>query len=278
MSSKEETNITKLKQYLLGNLSLPETEAIDLQIISDENSEELFLWAESELMEDYLDETLPATEIGLFNKNFLVSPERRARFEQIALLKNYARNATAKDISGKASETSPENLFGKLKGYFLMNWRPATAVFALLVIGFFGILYFTANKQTASEKEFAALNQKDLSSLAEFKSLPTLSLIGGVYRNSGDLQKMSEPPFGEKVLFRLALPVQSNAPEKFRAELAKDGKTIFTQNQLPFYSNPNGQEIRLLLPSTDLKKGIYQIKLTKENAVESTFAYNFAVE
>ena len=66
MHSNDEINITDYKQYLLGNLSPPETEAIDLQIISDEDSEEKLLWAESELMEDYLDETLSLKEVGLF--------------------------------------------------------------------------------------------------------------------------------------------------------------------------------------------------------------------
>ena len=278
MLRNEQTNITNLKQYLLGNLSSPETEAIDLRIISDENSEEVLLWAESELMEDYLDEILSPSEVKLFKENFLVSPERRAQFEQIALLRNYARNAAAKESVRKLSKTPPDNLLEKLKNYLTMNWRLTTAACALFVIGLVGIFYFTANRPTASEKEFAALNQKDLSNLAEFESSAALSLISGVYRNSGGLQKMPEPQSGEKILFRLALPVQSAAPDKFRVELVKDGKTVFTQNQLPFYSNPNGQEIRLLLPSSALKKGIYQIKLTKENAVESNFAYGFAVE
>ena len=277
MHSNDEINITGYKQYLLGNLSPPETEAIDLQIISDEDSEDKLLWAESELMEDYLDDTLSLKEVGLFKENFLISSERVSQFKQISLMRNYARKAL-KGVSENVCETAPESFFEKLNFFFSTNSRPLTAVFVLVFIGLFAVYYFTTNIQTASEKEYAAINQKGLSDLAELKPLVTLSLMSGVFRDSGSLNKLAGNNLTEKVLFRLALPVQSAAPDKFRAEIVKDGKVTFTQNKLPFYANPNGQELRLLLPSAELKKGIYQIKLTKESASESTYIYNFAVE
>lgn len=265
------------RRYLLGDLPPPETEAIDLQIIFDGSLEEKLSWAESELMEDYLDETLSPMETGLFEQNFLISPERIAQVKQISLIRNYARHA-AKTVPEKACVTAPESFFEKLKNFFSLNLRPLTAVSALVVVGLFAVFYFTTNNQTASEKEFAAINQKDLHDLAEFKSLANLNLVSGVFRDSGSVHKLSAEKLTEKVLFRLALPVQSSAPDKMKAELVKDEKIIYTQNNLPFYSNPNGQEIRLILPSTDLKKGTYQIKLTKETAPESSFVYNFAIE
>ena len=278
MHSNGEKNIKDYKQYLLGNLSPPEFEAIDWQIISDADSEEKLLWAESDLIEDYLDETLSSNEIELFKSNFLVSSERISQFKQISLMRNYARRAATKSVSEKACETAPESFSAKLKNFFSLNWRPLTAVSALVVVGIFAAFYLTANNQTASEIEYAALNQKDLSNLEEYKPLTNLSLMSGVFRDSGDSRKLAQSKLTEKVLFRLALPVQSNAPDKFAAELVKDGKTVFTINNLPFYTNPNGQELRLLLPSTVLKKGTYQLKLTKQSAPELLFVYNFTVE
>lgn len=278
MHSNGETNIKDYKQYLLGNLSPPESEAIDLQIISDKDSEEKLLWAESDLIEDYLDETLSPNEIELFKSNFLVSSERVSQFKQISLMRNYARRAATKIVAEKACETAPERFSAKLKIFFSLNWRPLTAVSALVVVGVFAAFYLTANNQTASEIEYAALNQKDLGNLEEFKPLTNLSLMSGVFRDSGDSRKLAESKFTEKVLFRLALPVQSNAPDKFKAELIKNGKTAFTLDNLPFYTNPNGQELRLLLPSAELKKGTYQLKIIKQFAPETAFIYNFAVE
>ena len=234
MHKNGETNIKNYKQYLLGNLSPPESEAIDLQIISDKDSEENLLWAESDLIEDYLDETLSPNEIELFKGNFLVSFERVSQFKQISLMRNYARRAATKSVAEKACETAPEGFSAKLKKFFSLNWRPLTAVSALVVVGIFAAFYLTANNQTASEIEYAALNQKDLGNLEEFKPLTNLSLMSGVFRDSGDARKLAESNLTEKVLFRLALPVQSNAPDKFAAELVKNGKTVFTINNLPF--------------------------------------------
>jgi hypothetical protein len=281
MYSSEEINISNLKQFLLGNLPPADAEAIDLQIISDESLEEKLLWAESELMEDYLDETLSPKEIELFEKNFLVSQERQIQFRQISQLRSYARKARTKEVSEKVCVTVPEGFFDKLKKFFSLNLRPLTATFALLVVGLFafGIFYYTANNQTASEVEFAEINQRDLSNLAEFKNILAVNLMSGTFRDSSAAgNKFQLDKLGDRVLFRLALPGAVIAGNTFKVELVKDQKVLFTQTNLRFYNNPNGQELRLFLPALTLKKGEYQIKVAKETAKDSVFIYNFVIE
>jgi len=283
MQGNKEIEIADLKQYLLGDLAPPESEAIDLQVITDENLEEKLFWAESELMEDYLDETLSPSEVESFGVNFLVSSERKAQLRQISLMRSYARNAASKGVSEKvcgAAATEEVGFFDKLKNFFSLNLRPAIAVSALIIVGLFAgtILYYTANEQTALEKEFAEINQKDLSDPAEFKNSIALNLTTGTFRDSSGLSKLPENKPGEKVLFRLALPVEADAADSFKAELVKDQKIVFTQTKLRVYNNPNGQELRLFLPALALKKGEYQIKAAKETATQSVFNYNFAVQ
>jgi hypothetical protein len=282
MQNNQEINIANLKQYLLGNLPPPDAEAIDLQIISDESSEEELLWAESELIEDYLDETLSPPEVELFKENFLVSPERRAQLRQISLVRNYARNCAPKDVAEKVSNAPPESFYEKLKIFFSLSPRPALAAFALVIAGLFAaaILYNTADNQTAAEKEYAEINRTELSDLAKFRDVFVLPLGSGAFRNSsgGAASKLPPDKLGERVLFRLDLPVAAEAADTFKAELVKDGKVIFTQNKLPFHNNPSGREMRLLLPAAVLKKGAYQIKVVRETSPESAFVYNFAVE
>jgi hypothetical protein len=278
MLKEKEMDIANLKQYLLGNLPPPETEAVDLQIISDEISEETLLWAESELMEDYLDEALTPAEISLFKQNFLVSPERVTQFKQISLMRTYARSGSAKSAAENTLETRSISFFENLKNFFSLNRGPAIAVFSFLLIGLLAVFYFTANDQTVTEKEFAALNRNDLSDLAKFQTLSSLSLSGGTFRDAGDTRKLAANTLTEKVLFRLALPIRAGVSDKFRAELVKNREIVFTQLELPFYNNPNGQEIRLLLPSAELTKGTYQIKITSASSPDSTLIYNFGVE
>jgi hypothetical protein len=118
MESREAINIANLKQYLLGSLPQSEVEVVELSVISGEISEDELLWAESELMEDYLDETLSPTEVEMFKENFLVSPERAAQLRQISLIKNYVRDAAAKKVPEKTRQTVPESFAEKLRNFF----------------------------------------------------------------------------------------------------------------------------------------------------------------
>lgn len=270
----------KLKQYLLGNLAPPEIEAIDLQLIEDESLEEKLCFVESELAEDYLDETLSPAEVALFRKNFLASPERAAQIRQISLLRNYARNAATAGAADELCGKSPETFYERLKGFFSFNLRPARLVFALVLVGLLvgTIVYRSAYQSTPLEKEFAELNRKDLSNLLEYENLTKLNLSFGAFRDSGGTNKLSENGMTDAVLFRLALPFEVNSAEKFKVEILRDKKIILNRDEVTIYNNSSGKELRLLVPSSVLKRGEYQIKVERETANESAVNYNFTVQ
>ncbi|MDQ3372951.1 MAG: hypothetical protein M3521_03560 [Acidobacteriota bacterium] len=271
---------TKYKQYLLGNLSAMEIEEIDLQLISDKSLEERLYWAESELAEDYLDNVLSPPEVALFEKNFLVSPTRETQLRQISLLRNYARNAATSRISQELCEKSSETFYGRLKRFFALNWQPASAVLTLIIFGLLvgTAIYYSAYESTPLEKEFAELNQKDLNNLSDYRNLTNVNLPFGAFRDSGSANKLLENVLTDAVLFRLALPFEANSRDRFKVEILMDKKNILSRSEMPFYSNLNGKELRLLMPSTVLKKGEYQIKVEKENSIESAVNYNFIVQ
>jgi hypothetical protein len=271
---------TKYKQYLLGNLSAMEIEEIDLQLISDKSLEERLYWAESELAEDYLDNVLSPPEVALFEKNFLVSPTRETQLRQISLLRNYARNAATSRISQELCEKSSETFYGRLKRFFALNWQPASAVLTLIIFGLLvgTAIYYSAYESTPLEKEFAELNQKDLNNLSDYRNLTNVNLPFGAFRDSSSAIKLLENVLTDAVLFRLALPFEANSRDRFKVEILMDKKNILSRSEMPFYSNLNGKELRLLMPSTVLKKGEYQIKVEKENSIESAVNYNFIVQ
>ncbi len=272
--------IKELKRYLLGDLAASELERIDLDVIANDVSEDDLQWAESELTEDFLERKLTASEVEMFEKNFLVSPERRRHLGQIALIKTHAARTLAL-LETEVCEPRTESLLVKVKNFFSMNMRPsiALAALALAVVGIFTVYYLTANGQTAQEKEFAAVNQADLGDPARLKNDYSVSLNGGNLRDvNGTVNKVSSAKLTDKVLFRLALPFAPQTTDAFKIELVRDQKILFTQNNLRFYNNGSGQELRFYLPAAPLVKGEYQIKAARQTAAESTFAYNFAVE
>ena len=109
MSMSVET--TKLKQFLLDDLLEKEADEISLQIIADEDFEGKMLFAEAELIEDFLEGSLSAAETELFYRNFLTTPERIELLEETAFLKEYAQTRNSKsakeETDGKKSANFP---------------------------------------------------------------------------------------------------------------------------------------------------------------------------
>lgn len=269
----------KLRQYLLGSLPESEAEMLDRRIIGDKNFEEELLQAEDLLMEDYLDEALSTTETSLFHKNFLISEARKEQLNELAALKNYAQYASRRETS----ETAENNFFRALKNAFALNFRPVAAAFGLLIVGILAIavwqLGFSGSTGDVAllEKQTATLNEGNLSDLKNYENLSKLSLFPNLLRSSDETAKLSAAALSDKVLLRLALPVEENS-NAFSAKITRNQTDGITLNKIPTYSNQSGKEVRLILPAAFLKNGEYTIELLPENRNGFPVNYSFAVQ
>jgi hypothetical protein len=269
----------RLKQYLLGNLSATEMEAIDLRIISDDDFEENMLIAENDLIEDFFEGALTDTEISLFRKNFLISNDRKIQVRNVGQLKQYAVNYDF-DKTSKESETE-DNFFLRLSA--ALRLRSVQAFAAVLIIGLVGSFvwfgYF-ANSSTLNslESEFAVLNQEKFNDLSKYEDLSRLILMNGNTRGSGDSNVLLREKLTENVLFNLALRTDSTAVEKYKFELIKNKKVIFTQPDLPTYKNEFGEELRFIIPSKILELGEYLIIITSTTDENNKLTYSFTVK
>jgi hypothetical protein len=274
-----ENDAIKLRQYLLGSLQEKEAEELDLQIIGSKSLEEELYLAEDALIEDYLDETLSTAEIELFHKNFLISEARNDQLRELAALKNYAQNIVQKEVSGKPAD----NFFQNLKNAFALNFRPAAIALGLLLIGILavGIWQFGLSGSTDEiallEKEAAALNGQDLSDLRKYENFSKLSLFSGLLRSSDSAPKLSADGLSGIILIRLALPPEENS-NVFNAKIIRNQKDTISLNKMPVYSNQSGKEIRLLLPSSFLKRGEYKVELLPVNRKDFPVNYSFTVQ
>ena len=250
----------RLKQYLLGTLSEPETAEIDLRIIEDESFSAEVSLTESELMEDYLDGSLSDDEFKLFEANFLTSPERESQLQEILLLRDYARKSKKAEKRAATAGDSPRT-FGD---FFRMYFRPLMAggavVAALLLVAVIWQVYF-GGAATPLEREYAELNKGDLSNPASVSGFSPVNLSSGSFRDANSAVKQSSEKLTETVLFRLALPAGSEGTTAFIAKISRGSALIFTLNDLHSYQNPNGKEVRILVPRSILQKGQYQIRL-----------------
>lgn len=277
----------KLRAYFLGQLAEDELAAVELTIMSDANLEAKLHLAESELIEDYLEKTLPPNENLLFNKNFLVTAERQKRLDFLKLLKKHAQNVNStKAIYNLEAEKNP-SLLAYLKNLFSLKLKPIALFAAVLVmvlaIGFsWKILFYNGarNEFAWAEKAVDQLNKKDFSNPSEFQNYSKLNLIAGNLRSAGGKNSLAENSLTNEVFLRLTLPIEINSDKFYTAKIIKDGKLALTLNQIRTYQNIAGREIRLLLPASLLKKGEYQIELREENtAVENgKIIYTFTIQ
>ncbi len=274
-----------LRAYFLGQLTDDGLAETELQILSDASLEEKMYSVESDLMEDYLDETLAPDEKDLFDKNFLITAERRKRLDLLKLLKEHAQNIRRnKEIVSLKPEEKPTFL-DSLKKLFSPNLKPAAILATVLVlaVGFSWIFFFyNAGQRDVArvENSVRELNRKDFSNPVEYQKFSNLTLTPGSLRSSGGKNNLTENNLTDTVFLRLTLPIEINSDKFYTAKLIKDGKPVLTLDQMHTYQNQTGREIRMLLPASELKKGEYQIELREENSSNENakIFYTFTVQ
>ena len=276
--------IFNLKKYLLGDLDARNNEKIELQILSNELLEDDLLIAENDLIEDFIEKNLTPEEEILFYENFLISSEREEKVKEIHLFKQYSKKYFNASAPAKDDWRSSKGFWGKISGFFIFNWRFAAPLAGALIIALsLGIIWkiFFDNPQvelTSIEKEFSVLNDRDLSDPANFSGLTNIGLVSGTFRSVDAAAKLKRETLSENVLFRLALPDEFADDGFLKTELLKDQKAVFTQPKIRVYDNPNGQEIKLILPKSILSPGRWEIRIENRKAVNNPVRYDFVVE
>lgn len=271
----------RLKQYLLGNLAADQMEAIDLQLISDEDFEENLIIAENNLIEDFLEGELTSAEIDYFHKNFLISNDRKTQVDNVRQIKQYAGTFDFEKNSDELESEPNDNFFRRLSQTFSMQLVRAFAV--IFIVGltgsliWFGFFYKTVGLDPL-ETEFAKLNKEDFSDLAKYKGLSRLILLNGNTRGSDESNELLREKLTEDVLLNLALRTDSKEVEFYTVELIKNKKAIFTQPDIRTYKNEVGQELRFIIPSKILELGQYQIILTSNSDANNKLVYSFTVK
>jgi len=241
----------RLVRYLLGDV-LPDAERdeIEERYFTDNSCFERILAAESRLVDSYMEGRLSNEDRGLFERNFLASARRRAKWE--------ARKATALHARSPAG---PASLAASFRG-FLESLAPGTRVLlgalSLLIaagVGALGWRYVDLRDRTSVlQSRLAALEKRAARPLgvAEFVLQPERLRSGGVdpLRVSADIRW---------VVLRVELPPLSSAWSSFAAVLATaDGDEIWRQSGF----SPTALSIEIDLPVSALTRGDYVLSVS----------------
>lgn len=268
---------TKLKQYLVGALSETENEGLDVRIISDESFAAEMSLAEHELSEDYLEGMLSSEEKAQFESNFLVTAERRAMLREISLLKEFAKKKRGSAAQEKPLIKSSGPFGGLLALYFRPLMAGAAVLIAVFALGLVWNAYFR-DTRSPLEREYADLNKRDLTDLAQLANYSPINLNSKTFRDTASTPKQRADRLTETVLFRLALPANTVEGSSFVAKVRRAGTPEFAIDNVRAYRNAHGHEIRMLVPKAILQKGRYQISVEAKNDGAAQAPYIFTVE
>jgi len=258
-----------LRRYLLGIADAAEFEEVELRIIEEATfANEMYL-AETELIEDYLEGSLTGAEREMFEKYFLSSDERREHVQEITLLKRYSSgpHRLAIDVAEPAA-----------KPWFSGWYRVLIPAFGVLIVGMLGyFIWQNLSSGSSLESEYAMLNQKNLLEPSEIDDAQVVQVFPSTFRDTsvGGVTVISGSR--RPVLFRLPLSFQVPEGATFRAELLRGGARSFAVDNVRAYRTEVGDEIRVLMPRSEMPAGSYQMKLWQVESKNAPVVYNFEV-
>ena len=267
-SSTEES----LRHFLLGAVDDAERERIESRFLIDPEYKDLLLATEQSLIDDYLEERLPAQDKESFLLQYAGSPDQLQKLRIAKLIKEYAEaHSVVRPIDSK-----PKWWYVEPKLFLRIA---AVVVIALLLIVW---IQFRRSKPDARhlaiERELASLN--DSSSQAE--TLPgTLPLsVAPITLRDLEPQARFTPRQDIRILELHLLSVSNERSAKYRAVLSRSADSEQFNFPVLSASTDNPQVIRLRVPTSVLTPGDYQIHLSSiaaDGSVSSVEEYRFRV-
>ncbi len=266
----------KLKLYLLGNLSEDKMAEIDQRLIEGDSVVEDLRLAETELIEEFIEGGLSEENLQFFHSNFLISPERVSMIREISLLRIFARNQSFQ----KKRPELPESILVKTAAMFRVYFRPIVTAAGVLTLVFVGVTLwslFSGGSDASRELEFATINKADLNDISKIGQYSTINLISGGLRGGNSINRYESSQLTETILLRLAFPSQVNDSTLYMARIFRGGQFLSSVDGVSSYQNPNGRELRLLLPKSFLVDGVYRLEINDPSGAE-VMAYSFLID
>lgn len=289
--SQQSTAEALLRKYLLGDLDQSRQEQVEEQLFCDDAFIERLSAAQDELINDYAANMLSEREHKLFEKNFVLSDERRNKIRFARALELYLEDQTALQ---PASPAPPRRLLSWLTGpvSFLLEHK-GLAAGALATVLLIAILtprvlrWLAPNTEVVSsdirrasiEQQIAEFNKHPSRHAEGSQATPELALQPLRLREDSEMKRAVLS--GDEELLRLRLMLPHESYENYRAITSLVGSgELFTIENLKPQDDMNARVILINVPPKFLPTGDYQIDLKGETAggqVSDVIRYSFRV-
>jgi hypothetical protein len=247
-----------IRQFLLGQLDDDKRRRVEEAFLCDAEARQRILIGEEDLIDDYLDNLLSPTENELFLKNYLTSPQQKQRLETAKSLRAFVETESALQ---EKTWWRKIPLFDQPRTLI-----PVAVVVAIVLIS--GVLWLVRtslleaeqrNRRAAVEREAEQANSPD--AIAATNPAEVVTFVLSPYSTRERAPRVMLKP-GINMLDLWLLRSADEGLRKYEAQVVLvGGEDPFTIRNLHVEPRPEGNAIRVRIPTRLLKRGTYQIEL-----------------
>lgn len=258
----------EITRFLLGEVDDEERHRIESLFISDPESREKILIAENDLIDDYLEDCLTASDRNKFLAQYGYTPQQRRKLRIGKSIKEYA-------VAEAVLTQTATSAIPKWRP-FLLSLRPRNPrlfipVAATLTIAFVVAVVWLVqlnsrraqenNRRVAIERELTDLNAP--SSLREVRPQMFSIVLPPVSVRSVEPQAELTPRTDIRVVELQLLWTEKEQYASYQVVLRRVGNTEqFTIPNLHVEKISGGSAVRVRLPAHLLTRGLYQVSVS----------------
>jgi len=280
---------TSLRKYLLGKLGEQDCEKIEEQLLSNEEFAKFIDLIEDEIIDEYIDKSLPPRDQQAFEAYFLRPPARQSKLKFAQGLRSQLREGSQGQVVAIGVSSQPRRRW--------IYWGASGAIAAMLLLtASLGVYTAKLRRSLETEAELNRKAQKDLAQeqarAARFEKEAeklrnqinagsagtqskyfTLALSSVLTMDSKNSIPVFRPHPGIAGL-NVEIPLVDLPSQPYHVSLlAADTKELWSSRGIV---NPSGDELIFLIPYTKWQPGEYSVKLTGTlNDVNPTIARCF---
>ncbi|HEV8428335.1 MAG TPA: hypothetical protein VGQ41_10585 [Pyrinomonadaceae bacterium] len=240
----------EMQSYLLGTLDGDRRTQFEERILWEANVYEELLFAEEELIDQYLNGDLSKREQQQFENHFLVTAERQRNLRFGKLLQTYVNFHIAQEQLLKTVHQKPVDHSFSLLRTPIRRWSALaflTAILActgVILVGWVG-----------SKREAAGIVQQTIPRVV------TVTLLPGSAGNEGSAtQRVNMPPKGVEV--KLELELTNPTFHNYKSELFRENRSLKVSDELRMEAKGEQHVVPFTVTGEMLSPGDYQVKLS----------------
>ena len=258
----------EIRRFLLGDVDDEERERLESVFISDPESREKILIVEDDLIDGYLEDSLPASDRDKFVAQYGASPYQRRRLRIAKSIKEYAVAEAMLTQTATAANPKWRTFLSSLRPRRPMLFIPVAATL-MVACAVAVVLLMQLNSRKAQENNWRVAIERELTDLNTPSSLNDVRpqmfsiVLPPVSLRSAKPQAELTPRSDMRVVELQLVWIQTEQYPSYRAVLRRIGDTEqFTIHNLHVENNRGNSSIRVRLPVHFLTRGLYQVSVS----------------